>query len=96
MEGLHRHGSLQADVPVAEEEPHSPQGAVTALSAGTASAFLLHWGRSHPSWRRFSPEPVFGRAWKGWGWQGYCSCEGPEAALASMDLWHVPHHGSRF
>lgn len=28
---------------VAEEEPHSLAGAVTALSAGTGSAFLQHW-----------------------------------------------------
>lgn len=38
--GLQRHWSVQADVLVTEEDLHSLHGAVTALSAGTGSAFL--------------------------------------------------------
>lgn len=38
--GLQRHWSLQADMPVTEEDLPSLHGAVTTLSADTGSAFL--------------------------------------------------------
>lgn len=87
-------GSLQADVPVTEGQPRSPHGAVTALSAGTGSAFLHHWQRSHPSWEDSVLNlflAMHGRVGAGEGSAPVrgCSCFREFMACA-------PHHESRF